>query len=110
MHKEEKRTHDRMPTFLYVTLSDGKRFLKEFVHNVSPGGLMIKSSEPLRVGTLLDMVIYARIPLEAKATVAWVRKDKYDYNIGVRINEMNSNPAAGWVDVLRGISQQEVRD
>ena len=96
----EKRTYPRIPISLSVTVSDGNRFLKEFVRDVSPGGLMIESSQCHNVGTLLYMVIDAHVPVKTKGTVAWVMKDEHSYRIGVQFIEMNAKAATGWAEFL----------
>lgn len=100
---KEKRGYDRGYTLLYVTLCDGKKFLKEFVHNTSPGGLMIKSRESWRVGTILDMIIHAHVPIRTKGRVAWVNRDEYVYKIGIEFEEMSSDAATWWDHVLNSL-------
>lgn len=99
MH-EEKRKYSRVDTLLYVTLSDGKKFLKEFVRDASPGGLMIESSEPWEVGTLLDMVIDTRISIKAKGRVVWVKKGERAYNMGIEFEDLDDETGGALVNLL----------
>jgi Tfp pilus assembly protein PilZ len=96
----EKRTYPRTPILLSVTVSDGNRFLKEFVHDVSPGGLMIESSQRYEIGTMLDMVIDTHVPVKTKGSVAWVRKVEHTYKMGVQFIAMNAKAATGWAEFL----------
>ena len=96
----EKRTCARIPISLAVTVSDGNRFLKEFIRDVSPGGLMVESSQRHEVGALLDMVIDAHVPIKTKGTVAWVVKGEHTYKLGVQFTEMNAKAATGWAELL----------
>lgn len=96
----EKRTYPRIPILLHVTVSDGNRFLKEFVRDVSPGGLMIESSQRHEAGALLDMVIDTHVPVKTKGTVAWVLKKEHTYKLGVQFIEMNAKAATGWAEFL----------
>ncbi len=99
MH-DEKRGSDRGYTMLYVTLFDGGQFRKELIQDTGPGGLMIKSSQPCDVGTLLGLVIHAHVPIRAMGAVAWVKKDGDMYKIGIEFKELNADARAGWVDLL----------
>ena len=102
---KEKRQHERIPTFLPITYSDGKKFFKEYAHDVSLGGLLIKSIDPCDIGMPLDMAIDAHVPIKAKGKVAWVKKDDYLYRIGVQLKEMDAYTATDWINFLNRVSK-----
>ena len=67
-----------------VCLTDLVAHKKEYLNNISFGGLSFKSRESVEKGTLIDI----RIPLvrpmfESKGKVAWCRKEDDVFNIGV---------------------------
>lgn len=98
---EEQRTYDRAETLLAVIINDGQRLLKEFVRDISAGGVMIKSSAPCDVGTLLDMSVdFDNSTIRAKDTVAWIKRDNGIYKIGVQLKEINASAADEWADFL----------
>ncbi len=98
--EKEKRQYERIPTLLSIVYSDGSKFFKEYVYNASLGGLLIKSIDPCREGTFLELAIDAHVPIKAKGRVAWVKKDEHMYNIGIQFKEMERYTAAGWTDFL----------
>lgn len=63
---EERRKYPRV-SVLQVTIPEGDNVSHEVIQNVSQGGLMIQTSEPWKVGTVLDMVIHATARLKVKA-------------------------------------------
>ncbi|MDP2992564.1 MAG: PilZ domain-containing protein [Deltaproteobacteria bacterium] len=101
--EKERRKYERIPTFLPITYSDGKKFFKEYAHDVSLGGLLIKSIDPCDIGMPLDMAIDAHVPIKAKGKVAWVKKDDYLYRIGVQLKEMDVYTAADWANFLNRV-------
>ncbi|MBW2645367.1 MAG: PilZ domain-containing protein [Deltaproteobacteria bacterium] len=97
---EKRRGFDRVATQLSVTYFDGDRFLSEFVHNASPGGVMIKGSVPAHVGSRLDMVIDIHEPWKTEGTIAWVEENDNTYSIGVQFKKMNPIVATIWADFI----------
>ncbi|MFH1076470.1 MAG: PilZ domain-containing protein [Pseudomonadota bacterium] len=98
--KNEKRGFDRGYTMLYVTISDGKRFLKEFVLNASSGGLMIQSTEVWESGVILDLIIHANVPIITKGKVTWIRHEENTYTMVIEFEDISSAATAWWADLL----------
>jgi hypothetical protein len=98
---EERRAYARAETLLSVVYYDGRRFLKELVRDISAEGVMIESSAPCDVGTLLEMAIDFNNPtVRAKGTVAWMKKDSNSYKLGVQLKEINATAADEWAYFL----------
>lgn len=54
--KNEKRTHPRRSTYMDITyLSDQRRIFKDFVRNISAGGLYVETNLVTEVGQKLTM-------------------------------------------------------
>ncbi|MFH1076206.1 MAG: PilZ domain-containing protein [Pseudomonadota bacterium] len=97
---EEKRRHDRVSQRLPVTMYDGKRFLNEFVHDVSEEGMMIQSSYSCPVGSVLHMAIQAHAPIKATGRVVWNKRDHSTYRLGVKLVPLKPNSALVWGHLL----------
>lgn len=100
---DDKRGYHRGYSLLYITLSDGKKFTKEFVYNASPGGLMIKCSETWEIGTLLDIIVHSHIPIRTKGRVAWIKQDGQIYMIGIEFEDLNTGTVTWWDHILKEI-------
>ncbi|MFH1674636.1 MAG: PilZ domain-containing protein [Pseudomonadota bacterium] len=98
---EERRTYHRAKTLLSIVYYDGTKFFKEFVHDISAGGLLIKSGEPCDVGAILDMAVdFSNPTIRAKGTVAWIKKDNTTYRMGIQLKEINADAANAWAGYL----------
>ena len=53
--KEEKRTHTRKPFFMPVDYSTQDRVYRDFIKDISKGGVFIETLRPLPVGQEISM-------------------------------------------------------
>ncbi len=75
------RKHPRVQLEMEVEYKKGKRFEKAVSHNISRGGMFIKSEAPLpeEKTTVVKFVIDAeKQPLEVQSRVAWTREPHRD--------------------------------
>jgi len=84
-----RRTTERLPTHYDVIYSDGKRMHKEYVKDISVGGLQIEALKPLEPGTKLTLTLTSNPPLKVNAIVRWVKKVGYRYRIGVQFIKLS---------------------
>ncbi len=93
MDKEKivnRRRTERLPTHYDVIYSDGKRMHKEYVRDISVGGMQIEALKPLEPGTKLTLTLTSVPPLKVKAIVRWVKKVGYRYRIGVQFIQLSN--------------------
>jgi type IV pilus assembly protein PilZ len=92
-----RRAEPRILKTLSVSYKDKKSFLASYTHDISDGGLFIRTSTPLHVGeTFLLKLQLPELPkpLKIKCTVAWTNKeeeekDKHPPGMGIKFGEMS---------------------
>ena len=63
---------------------------KEYLKNISKGGLCFSSREPLKKGTIINIEIPIRQPVfTATGIVVWCRKNGTEYDVGVKFESMD---------------------
>ncbi|MBE9536029.1 MAG: PilZ domain-containing protein [Proteobacteria bacterium] len=66
------------------TLAEVVDHKKEYIKNISEGGLSFQTNKPLKEGALIRIGIPVLVPdFEVDATVAWCRKEGESYEVGV---------------------------
>ncbi len=112
---EELRSHPRRDLVLKVEYDNVEKFLHDYTHNISRGGIFIKTDKPLEKGTILHFQIsFPGIlePLSLRGEVAWRkmaltgREEAESLGMGVRF--IFDDPASkekidGIVERIRGV-------
>ena len=73
---DEKRQHLRMPVALKVTYLSKGDLQRDFVTDLSPGGLFVRTSKPLPIGTDVDLEVHVadeEAPTHVRGKVVWLR-------------------------------------
>ena len=82
---DDRRSAARYPTRLSVSFIDGDELGRNAIVNLSEGGLFIRTTRPLPIGTELEMTI--RIghapPIVQIGKVTWVRGPSSEEGMGV---------------------------
>jgi type IV pilus assembly protein PilZ len=78
-----KRKFDRLPVSLKVAYKSRGELAADLVTDLSPGGLFIRTSKPLEIGTEVELQILieeGEEPMQIRGKVVWLRvtPDKRD--------------------------------
>jgi uncharacterized protein (TIGR02266 family) len=79
MIKNDKRAHMRMPVSLRVTYLSTGDLQKDLVTDLSPGGLFVRTSKPLPIGTEVELEVCIADedpPMHVRGKVIWLRGKK----------------------------------
>jgi type IV pilus assembly protein PilZ len=71
-----KREHPRIPVSLQVSYLSRGDLQRDLVTDLSSGGLFIRTSRPLDIGTEIDLEVRvgdAEAPLHVRGRVVWLR-------------------------------------
>lgn len=75
----ERRLEDRIPKKYRIAYTTPQALVKSYLHNISVGGVFVRTSNPLDPGTRLSLKITlpdAGKELEVECEVTWVRKEE----------------------------------
>jgi uncharacterized protein (TIGR02266 family) len=75
----EKRQHLRMPVSLKVAYRTRDALQKDLVTDLSPGGLFVRTSKPLPIGTEVELevsIAEEEPPIRVRGRVVWLRGEK----------------------------------
>ncbi len=73
---DDKRQHARMPVALKVSYPSRGDLQRDLVTDLSPGGLFIRTSKPLPIGTDIDLEVQVETedpPIMVRGKVVWLR-------------------------------------
>jgi type IV pilus assembly protein PilZ len=73
---DNKRQHARIPVSLQVSYLSKGDLQRDLVINLSPGGLFVRTSKPLEIGTDVDLevrIAEEEQPLHIRGKVVWLR-------------------------------------
>ena len=76
----------RHPADIPIDVSDTGRFMRASLHasNVSLGGIALRSTTPMELGTIVMVsIIYVQPPFESRASVVWCAPRDGEYELGV---------------------------
>jgi uncharacterized protein (TIGR02266 family) len=75
---DEKRQHLRVPVLLQVSYLSRGDLCRDLVTDLSPGGLFIRTSKPLPIGTAVELEVQVGEDpaLHVRGKVVWLRKQK----------------------------------
>lgn len=109
---KEKRVHKRAAVKVEITFKTGKQLMTSYMHNVSCGGLFIKTDNPLPLNT--EIVLNFRLPnsyrlFKTKGLVVWVSPPggKKLPGIGVQFREMSEEDSAYLKEVVDKLTEKE---
>ena len=74
-----KRQHPRFPVALQVSYLSKGDLQKDLVVNLSPGGLFVRTSKPLDIGTDVELEVVLADedpPMHVRGKVIWLRSQK----------------------------------
>ena len=83
-----KRQHPRVPVLLQVSYLSAGDLKKDLAVNLSPGGLFVRTSKPLDIGTEVDLeVLLANedTPMHVRGKVMWLRGASAESQSGMGI-------------------------
>ncbi len=108
----EQRAHKRAIVKVEITFKTGKQLMTSYMHNVSCGGLFIKTDKPLPLNT--EIVLNFRLPnsyrlFKTKGLVVWVSPPggKKMPGIGVQFREMSEEDADYLEKVMEKLTEKE---
>src|SRR5262245_10757786 len=73
---DNKRQHARIPVSLQVSYLSKGDLQRDLVINLSPGGLFVRTSKPLDIGTEVDLEVLIaneEAPIHVRGKVMWLR-------------------------------------
>jgi uncharacterized protein (TIGR02266 family) len=73
---KDKREHQRIPVAMKVSYLSRGDLQKDLVTDLSPGGLFIRTSRPLAIGTDVDLEVAIGeedLPITVRGRVVWLR-------------------------------------
>jgi uncharacterized protein (TIGR02266 family) len=73
---DNKREHQRIPVSLQVSYLSKGDLQRDLVVNLSPGGLFVRTSKPLDIGTDVDLevlIAQEETPIHVRGKVMWLR-------------------------------------
>lgn len=80
MEEKEKRAHKRLEVKeIEVEYTTGDKFVKDFVKNISLGGMFIETMKPLAPGTIIKLKFIIpgqKVPINLKGEVRWTSYPK----------------------------------
>jgi type IV pilus assembly protein PilZ len=77
MSDEDKREHPRIPVSLRVVYLNRGELARDLVTDLSPGGLYLRTTRPLEIGTEVDLEVLVTdedLPIHVRGKVVWLRK------------------------------------
>jgi hypothetical protein len=73
----------------------------ERLKDVSRGGLCFNANHPMEIGSTIDIEINLdEVPFEAKGTVAWCRREKDVYSVGIEFSDTSTNFSVRMVEQI----------
>jgi uncharacterized protein (TIGR02266 family) len=83
----DKRAHQRFPVALKVAYRSKGDLAKDLVTDLSPGGLFVRTSKPLPIGTEVDLEVTIEEsdpPMHIRGKVIWLRKRHGPEGMGIQ--------------------------
>lgn len=108
---ENRRVHDRIPVAWNVDCTTEDTFLYAAIANISAMGIFIRTTEPLVVGTEMDLSFSPpdAAAFKLKGQVAWVNPvrpdgDNPNPGMGIRFVDLTQADRERLVDVVHAIA------
>jgi uncharacterized protein (TIGR02266 family) len=83
----EKRQHPRIPVALTVTYASRGDLKQDLATDLSPGGLFVRTNNPLPVGTDIDLSVVVGptgLRISINGTVTWRRENEPHRGMGIQ--------------------------
>jgi type IV pilus assembly protein PilZ len=84
---DDKRQHPRVPVAFKVAYRSKGDLQKDLVTDLSPGGLFVRTSKPLPIGTEVDLEVSlddADVPMHVRGKVIWLRQRHGPEGMGIQ--------------------------
>lgn len=117
MKRKEKRAHKRYEVReVQVEYSSSNRFVKDFLKNISHGGVFIETLRPAKPGTILNIrftIPGQKVPLRVKGEVVWtafpkeVRKRKHKPGMGIKFVDLTERKKKRIKTFIRKILEKQ---
>ena len=111
MMSTERREHDRFPVTWAVDCVAEDTFLYASIANISAMGIFVKTTEPLAVGTEIDLTFAPpdAEPFKLRGKVQWVNPfrpngDNPNPGMGVQFHELSNADRERLVEVIHAIA------
>jgi uncharacterized protein (TIGR02266 family) len=103
---DDKRQHARIPVSLQVSYLSKGDLQRDLVINLSPGGLFVRTSKPLEIGTDVDLEVLIaeeEAPLHIRGKVTWLRgQDDTQPGMGIQFTGVMGPLLLEMVQAARG--------
>jgi len=83
----EKRRHERMVVSLKVSYLSKGDLRRDLVTDLSPGGLFVRTTKPLPIGTAVDLEVLVEndeSPMHVRGKVIWLRQGRGAEGMGIQ--------------------------
>ena len=100
---DDKRAHIRIPVSLKVSYRSKGDLQKDLVTDLSPGGLFVRTSKPLPIGTEVDLEVTIADedpPIHVRGKVIWLRQKAIE-GMGIQFTGVMGEVLAELVDLQR---------
>ena len=101
-HKTTRRD-DRINSTIEVDYSDGIRFFKEKITDLSVGGCQIETLTPLKKGTGITLTIITSPPIKLKGNIRWTKKSGLKHKMGVQFTRVTQDQERRIRDVIQAV-------
>jgi type IV pilus assembly protein PilZ len=84
---DDRRQHPRVPVALKVAYRSTGDLQKDLVTDLSPGGLFVRTSKPLPIGTEVDLEVTIEdsdTPMHVRGRVVWLRQRHGPEGMGIQ--------------------------
>jgi type IV pilus assembly protein PilZ len=84
---DDKRQHTRIPVALKVAFGSRDDLQRHLVTDLSPGGLFVRTSKPLPIGTEVDLevtIAETDLPMHIRGKVVWLRQKHGPEGMGIQ--------------------------
>jgi type IV pilus assembly protein PilZ len=84
---DDRRHHTRVPVSLKVAYRSKGDLQKDLVIDLSPGGLFVRTSKPLPIGTDVDLEVSLEesdAPIHIRGKVIWLRQRHGPEGMGIQ--------------------------
>ena len=98
---DDRRQHPRVPVALKVAYRSKGDLQKDLVTDLSPGGLFVRTSKPLAIGTEVDLEVTledADMPMHVRGKVVWLRQRHGPEGMGIQFTGVMGPVLAELID------------
>jgi uncharacterized protein (TIGR02266 family) len=103
---DNKREHARTPVTLQVSYLSKGDLQRDLAVNLSPGGLFVRTSKPLDIGTEVDLevlIAQEETPIHVRGKFMWLRgEDAAQPGMGIQFTGVMGPLLLEMVEAVRG--------